>query len=200
MSFKHHLRNKFLAGIFAAIPLAATIAVIVYVESYTRHAFRVDVPFLGIIFAIASIYLLGVIVTSLLGQYVLTLTDRMLLKLPGLSELYTAWKQVAITSDGGGVFSKVVLIEDDPRLLTLGFSSGQGIAGDPQTTCVFIPAAPNPASGRLYFVPIARIRVLDVSAEEAFKFILSGGNYIPAGIAAGLAQARASASAAAASA
>ncbi|MGE5609053.1 MAG: hypothetical protein ACM359_07350, partial [Bacillota bacterium] len=46
------------------------------------------------------------------------------------------------------------------------------------TLCVFVPAAPNPTSGRLYFVPRAQCIVLDLSIEDAFKMILSTGNYI----------------------
>ncbi|HEX2973130.1 MAG TPA: DUF502 domain-containing protein [Tepidisphaeraceae bacterium] len=177
---KQHLRNKFLAGIFAAIPLAATGFVIWYVEMQTRTLFHLEIPFLGILLALAAIYLLGLIVTSLLGQWVLTRVDRLLGRIPGLRELYSAWKQIALNPPGSqGVYSKVVLVPDETgSMQTLGFTSGQPIAEGSEMLCVFVPASPNPTSGRLYFVPRAQCLLLDISIEDAFKMILSSGNYV----------------------
>lgn len=181
---KEHLRNKFLAGIFAAIPIAVTVFVLWYVEQQTRRFSPVDVPFVGVAVAIVGLYGLGVVVTSLLGRSLLKLTDRLLSSIPGLRELYTAWKQVTLTPNGSrGIYDKVVLIPDGQGgRQTIGFTSGQGIPGDAQTACVFVPAAPNPTSGRLYLIPLASCRFVDISAEEAFKMILSGGNYVPRGL------------------
>jgi uncharacterized membrane protein len=114
------------------------------------------------------------------------MVDRMLSRVPLLKPIYTAWKQVLITPGGGeGVFSKVVLIPaDDAGASTqLGFCAGQPVDGDPNTMCVFVPAAPNPINGRLYFVQKDNCQFLDVPAEEAFKMILSTGNYVPGEIA-----------------
>lgn len=188
-TLQKHLRNTFLAGIFAAIPLAATAFVVWYVEKTTREPlaalFGVNIPFIGIIAAITLIYLLGLIVSSLIGKLCIGLIDRLLSRIPVLRDLYQAWKHISITPGGKeGIFARVVLIPNELGCgQTLGFSSGQPIDGDPKTTCVFVPAAPNPTSGRLYFVPLAQCRFLDTSAEEAFKMILSGGNYIPRAVA-----------------
>ena len=184
-----HLRNTFLTGIFAAIPLAATAFVIWYVEKASREItselLGINIPFLGIVIALASIYLLGLIVGSIVGKFFLNLIDRLLLRVPLLKDLYQAWKHISITPGGKeGIFAKVVLVADETGNQTLGFSSGEGIENDPTTTCVFIPAAPNPTNGRLYFVPLSRCRFVDVTVEEAFKLIISGGNYVPPGIAA----------------
>jgi uncharacterized membrane protein len=180
LNLQQHLRNKFLAGIFAAIPLAATGFVIWYIEAQTRALFHINIPFLGILLALTSIYLLGLIVTSLLGQWFLRHIDRLLGQIPGLRELYSAWKQIAINPPGSqGVYSKVVLVPDETGIMqTLGFTSGQPVAVNSDTLCVFVPAAPNPTSGRLYFVPRAQCIFLDLSIEDAFKMILSTGNYI----------------------
>ena len=181
-----HLRNTFLTGVFAAIPLAVTIFVVWYVESSTRQPLRdllrINVPFLGVLVALALIYLLGLAVGSIVGKWVLSLIDKLLLRVPVLKDLYLAWKHVSITPGGReGIFAKVVLVPvENDRAHTLGFSSGEPLEGDPSTTAVFIPAVPNPMNGRLHFVPIADVIVLDVSPEEAFKMILSGGNYVPA--------------------
>src|SRR5438067_13494701 len=79
-----HLRHTFLAGIFAAIPLGATIFIVWYVEQATRQPLRrvsgIDIPFVGIIVAIALIYVLGLIVSSLIGRLLLRLIDAILLR------------------------------------------------------------------------------------------------------------------------
>jgi uncharacterized membrane protein len=183
-SIQKHLRNTFLAGIFAAIPLGATIFVVWYVERATREPLRqlldVNVPFLGILVAIGLIYALGLIVSSLIGRLLLRLIDALLLRVPGLRELYRAWKQVLVTPGGKeGMYAKVVLVPVEGPAKVLGFTSGDPVPGDPSTWCVFVPNCPNPVMGRLYFVPRDRCQVLDMTAEEAFKYLVSTGNYIP---------------------
>lgn len=191
-SLQNHLRNTFLAGVFAATPIAVTIFVIAYVESLTREPlkeyFKINIPFLGVIIALVLIYLLGLIVRSLLGKWVLRLLDGVLSRVPLLKELYRAWKHISLTPGGkGGIFAKVVLVPmENGRAHCLGFTSGEPIGSDSPLCCVFVPAAPNPINGRLYFVPIAEVKFLGLSTEEAFKIILSGGNYTPGELARGM--------------
>ena len=184
---QNHLRKTFLAGIFAAIPIAVTGFVVWYVDAQTRvlskKLFGVDMPFLGVLVAVVAIYLLGFAVTSLLGRTLLRGVDWALGRMPVLKRIYQAWKQVVVTP-GEGVFAKVVLIADETsRMQMVGFTSGVPTTPDGDTLCVFIPAAPNPTSGRLYLVKREHCRILPVSNEEAFKMILSGGSYVPAGLA-----------------
>ena len=181
-----HLRNTFLAGIFAAIPVGATIFIVWYVEHATRAPLRsiangkFDIPFIGIPITILLIYLLGLGVTSLVGRWVLKTIDRVLLRLPLLKDLYQAWKQITVTPGGKeGMYAKVVLVALEGEARVLGFTSGEGVPGDDATVCVFVPNCPNPVLGRLYFVARERVQVLAMSAEEAFKFLLSTANYIP---------------------
>jgi uncharacterized membrane protein len=185
-SIQNHLRKTFLAGIFAAMPIAATAFVIWYVDSRTRvlsrKLFHVDVPFLGVLLAVVALYALGFVVTSLIGKFLLRTADRLLNRMPLLKPVYQAWKQVALTP-GEGIFAKVVLVGDETgRMQMLGFTSGTPTDPGGDTLCVFVPAAPNPTSGRLYLVPQEHCRILALSSEEAFKMILSGGSYVPPGI------------------
>jgi uncharacterized membrane protein len=185
-SFQKHLRNTFLTGIFAAAPIAITAFVIAYVEGATRAPlfrwFGITTPFAGVGVALALIYALGLLVNSLVGRWLITVVDRVLLRVPVLKELYQAWKHVSVTPGGKeGIFAKVVLVPvETGRARTLGFTSGEPLPGDPGSCCVFVPAAPNPMNGRLYFVPLADVTPLALSPEEAFKIILSSGNYVPA--------------------
>jgi uncharacterized membrane protein len=181
-----HLRNTFLAGAFAAIPVAGTAFVVWYIDASTRilsrKLFGADVPFLGLAIALVAIYLLGVVVTSLVGKFLLRIVDRILTRLPLLKPVYETWKQVALTP-GEGIFAKVVLVPDESgRMSLVGFTSGQPTSSGGDTLAVFIPAAPNPTSGRLCLVRQAHCRFLPISNEEAFKMILSSGCYIPPGL------------------
>jgi uncharacterized membrane protein len=187
--FQRHLRQTFLAGIFAVVPVAVTIFIVYWVNLKTsiitawlfpKH----PIPFVGVAVAIAAIYFTGLLATSLLGKFFLRLIDKLLIRLPGFRQLYTAWKQIALTPGGTeGVFSKVVMIPDETGgLHMLGFCNGRTIEGDQNTYCVFVPAAPNPINGRLFFVRREKCQFLDVTPEEAFKVILSTGNYVPPGV------------------
>jgi uncharacterized membrane protein len=181
--FKTHVRNKFVAGILAAIPVAVTFFILWYVDSRARLILGIDVPFLGIVVALGAIYLLGLFVTSVIGKFLIGVTDWILGHVPGLRDLYRSWKQVALTDahDGTfGIFGQVVLVPDDAgRGMVIGFFAGHPVEGDPGTCCVFIPASPNPTSGRLHFVPQSRLVRVDLARQEAIKMIVSGGNYVP---------------------
>jgi uncharacterized membrane protein len=185
-NLKNHLRQTFLAGIFAAVPVAVTIFIVWYIDAQTRfiseRIFHKAIPFLGVVIAIGVIYLAGLIATTLLGKWLLRLIDYVISKVPGLRQFYVAWKQIALTPGGTeGTFSHVAIIPDETNATyLLGFSNGRSIPGDENTLCVFVPAAPNPVNGRLYFVRRERCQLLEMSTEEAFKVILSTGNYLPA--------------------
>lgn len=181
---KTFLRNTFLAGIFAAIPLVATLVVLWYVDKWTREPLKavmgLDVPFLGFGVALVLIFVLGILVRSLLGRFILTALDRLLSRVPVLADLYKAWKQISLTPGGSeGVYARVVLVQLDGDAWHVAFTTGESLEHDPATLCVFVPTAPNPIAGRLLFVPRARVRPTNLTVEEVFKFLLSSGNYVP---------------------
>jgi uncharacterized membrane protein len=82
----------------------------------------------------------------------------------------------------------VMIPDETGRMRMLGFSSGRPIEGTTDVVCVFVPASPNPTSGRLYFVALPECRFLEVGAQEALKFIISGGNYVPPAVGLSLAR------------
>jgi len=184
---KDHVRNKLIAGVLAAIPVAVTIFILWYVDSKSRELLRVQTPFVGIALALVAIYALGVFVTSVVGQFLLHVFDGIIRRVPGLRDLYRSWKQVALADTHVGIFAHVVLVPDDAgRGCVLGFTSGHAIEGDPGISCVFVPGSPNPTTGKLYFVPTTRCIRLEMNPQEALKLLISGGNYVPAAVGKGM--------------
>ena len=190
-SLQKHLRNTFLAGIFAAIPIGLTCFIIWWIESKTRPAahyvlerfFHVDrdIPFLGVVLAVVGIYFAGLATTSLIGRAILQALDRLLGRVPILKQVYASWKHVALTPGGTeGIYSKVALIHDEfGHNTVLAFTNGKPVEGQTEILCVFVPATPNPVTGQLRFVRRSSCQIVDISTEEAFKVLLSGGNYVP---------------------
>jgi len=188
-----HFRNKLVAGALAAIPVALTAFILWYVDSKARYLFGIRYPVAGLAVGVVGLYVLGLFVTSLVGRWVLTGADMLLVHIPGLRDLYQSWKQVAFSPEGDeGIFARVVLIPagGGGRLRMLGFSMRRAVDGDPETTCVFVPNAPNPTTGRLYFAPTRDCVVLDLPTRVALKVLISGGNYVPAELGRQLAQHR----------
>ncbi len=180
---QHHLKKTLLTGVLSAIPLAVTIALIVYVEKMSREPVRavlgIDIPFIGFAVALILIYLTGLIVSSIIGRIFLKWIDGVLLKVPILRDLYGAWKQISLTpGNSGGIYAKVVLVPDGKHA-ALAFTSGDALEGDPSRCCVYIPESPNPMAGQLRIVERSRLTELELTVEDAFKMLLSGGNYLP---------------------
>jgi len=180
-----NIRTTFLAGLFAFIPLAVTAFILWWVDDktvvFTQWLFNRRIHFLGVFLTLAAIYATGVITNSLIGKYLLQLLDAVIMRLPGIRFLYQGWKQIALTPGGTeGTFSRVVLIPDETGTMRLmGFCSGRLVMADEPCYCVFVPSSPNPITGRLYFVRASRCQFIGMTTEEAFKVILSTGNYIP---------------------
>jgi len=180
-----NVRTTFIAGIFAFIPLAVTAFILWWIDDktviFTDWLLHRRIHFLGVLLTLAAIYAIGIVTNSLLGKYILRLLDAIIMRLPGIRLLYQGWKQIALTPGGTeGTFSRVVLIPDETGTMRLmGFCSGRIIMADEPCYCVFIPSSPNPITGRLYFIRASRCQFIDMTTEEAFKVILSTGNYVP---------------------
>ena len=180
-----NIRRTFVAGIFAFVPLAVTVFIVWWIDLKTRvitvWLFHRSIPFLGVLIAVAAIYVTGMITSSLLGKFFLRVLDNILMRLPVVRQLYLGWKQIALTPGGTeGTFSRVVMIPDETgQMRMMGFTSARVVEGDTPCYCVFVPSAPNPITGRLYFVEISKCQIVQITPEEAFKVILSTGNYVP---------------------
>lgn len=188
MMTKQYVRDTFLAGAFAAVPIVVTVILVKWVDDSTQvlcePLFGRHVPLLGIAIAIVCVYLLGMAVRSFIGRQALRLGDALLLRMPLIRPVYEAWKQVSLTPGGKeGMYAKVLLAPAGPGgTMAVGFTSGDGVPSDPDLIPVFLPNSPNPLTGRLLFARRSEVHFLDMTAEEAMKLIVSNGNYVPAGL------------------
>jgi uncharacterized membrane protein len=183
-SAQKHLRNTFLAGIFAAIPVGVTVFLVWYVETATRAPLRkifngrFDIPFIGIPITLILIYLLGLGVTSIVGKWALRLADRLLLRMPLLKDLYQAWKQITVTPGGKEGCTR--------RSYSCPWPATRACSASPAASaCQAITtrsASSSPIAQPVMAACISsrgKAQVLEMTAEEAFKFLLSSANYIP---------------------
>jgi uncharacterized membrane protein len=177
-----HFSRCIIAGIIAILPVGGTILFIVYVESELADSWigKQDFYFPGmaLLVCFVALYILGLIVSSFLGRWILGLLDRVLASLPALGRLYSTFKQILGYADGDdAVFRKAVLVESpysgalELGLVTNEMLDRQGV----RKVLVFLPGSPNPATGRLLLVPEAQIQPLDIKVSEALKTLLSVG-------------------------
>ncbi|MGH7859420.1 MAG: DUF502 domain-containing protein, partial [Candidatus Binatia bacterium] len=198
--FTESLRRYFLSGLLAFLPLAITIwmldAVIRVMDSgleFLPKPFRPSTyvqfrfPGMGAVFTFLLICLIGVFVTHFVGHKLRSLWERTLRRIPVVRGIYGAVQQLleALFSQDKSKYRRVVLIEY-PRKgvyclgLVTGVSEGevQDRTGE-RVINVFIPTTPNPTSGWYALVPEKDAITLDMSVEDAFKLIISGGMVVP---------------------
>ena len=142
-----------------------------------------NVPGVGLVIGIVLITLIGAIAAGFIGRWVIRLGEAVLNQMPVVRSIYGATKQIleTVISTQSDAFREVVLVEYPRRgLWVIGFVTGstkgetaRRLNGD--NVNVFIPTTPNPTSGFLLMFPIDEVIYLNMSFEEASKFIVSAG-------------------------
>ena len=144
-------------------------------------------PIISVLLAVLMIYFLGTLAGNVLGRQLIQWLEKLLMTIPVVRGIYSATRQFLETFSGDKTkaFNKVVLFEY-PRqgLWTMGLLTGKTRGevrerSGQDMVSVFVPTTPNPTSGWLIFVPIGDIQELDMSVDEAFKMIISGGVLTP---------------------
>jgi uncharacterized membrane protein len=145
------------------------------------------VPFLGVIVMLLGLLLTGMFATNILGQWSLRQGSRLLNKIPIVKSIYSSVKQVSDTlfSSSGNAFREAVLVEY-PRAgsWTIAFVTGKPggeaalhLPGD--YLSLYVPTTPNPTSGFFLMVPREDVIVLQMSVDEALKYVISMGVVAP---------------------
>ena len=198
------LKKTFFTGLVILVPLGITIWVLNLIVTTldqtllllpvsVRTQAPFNVPGMGVILTLAIILLVGVLARNFIGRRLVVWWEAVVSRIPFVSAIYSSVKQVSDTllSPSGQAFRKPVLIEfPRPGAWAVGF-----VVGDPGTALrgplageqasVYVPTAPNPTSGYVLIVPVNQIVDLDISVDEALKFVVSMGVVPPAGRPAG---------------
>lgn len=193
MDLAKHFKKKFLTGLFILIPLLVTVyilyLVVVSVDAFIAPIVKnitfqlagreMFIPGTGLVLLIFVIYLTGVSVSNYAGKRLLAYGEMFLKKIPFVKGIYSSVKDItdAFSSEKRESFKEVVLIEFPCKgNLAIGFITNR-IKKDPdKTICsVFIPTTPNPTSGYLVMVPEKELTFLDMTVDNALKYIISFG-------------------------
>ncbi|MFL2903369.1 MAG: DUF502 domain-containing protein [Candidatus Pelagibacter sp.] len=186
------LRNYFITGIVVLIPIGITLYLTKFFVSISsnviprninpNHYLPFDIPGLEIIISIIIITLVGGLSLSFLGRKVLKLIDDLFKKIPFLRTVYSAILQMTETFSNKDNNKKSVVLIEYPRkgIWAVGFATKENTGEMAQKTNqklinIFLPTTPNPTSGFLLMLPIEDVIHLNMTFEEASKFIVSAG-------------------------
>ncbi|TAF57476.1 MAG: DUF502 domain-containing protein [Oscillatoriales cyanobacterium] len=202
---KQDLKSDLIAGLLLIIPLATTIWLTVaisrwVIEFLTRIPKQLN-PFdgfdpwlvgvlnlvVGLAVPLLSILLIGLMARNIVGRWLFDLSENIVQAIPLAGSIYKTLKQLLSTllKDSGNKFRRVVLIEyPRPGLWVLAFVTGTIATQiqakiDAPVLSVFVPTTPNPTTGWYAIVPEDEAIEVDVSIEDAFKILISGGIVSP---------------------
>ena len=186
------LRNNFIAGIVVLIPIGITLYLTLFIiriseniiprELNPNNYLPFNVPGVEILIALFFITLIGWLSLSFLGKKFFEFLNNILKKIPILRTIYTAIGQMTESFTKTDNNQKSVVLLEYPRrgVWAVGFATKEntGIIKEKikeELINVFVPTTPNPTSGFLLMVPKKDLIYMDVSFEQASKFIVSAG-------------------------
>ena len=190
------IRNYFIVGVVVLIPIGITIYLTIFLVSISskilpkeinpNHYLPYDIPGVEIATAIFLITIIGWLSLSFLGKKLLNIFNNILKRIPILRTIYPAIVQMTETFTKTDKEKKNVVLVEYPRKGTwaVGFATKEN-SGDMSNKTnrklinVFIPTTPNPTSGFLLMFPKEDVIYLDLTFEEASKFIISAGTSNP---------------------
>ncbi len=185
---KKGIKKCFISGLIVVVPVSFTVYILWAIIKFTDRFYPSSflpfyVPGFGIIITFFIIFLVGVITTNFFGKRLLSFGEMIISRVPLVKEIYLSIKQIAeaLFSQKEKKFRRVVLIEYPRKgIYTMVFVTGLSHENIQEKTGkkllnVFVPTTPNPTSGFLLMVPEDEVIELDLTSEEAFKLIISGG-------------------------
>ena len=186
------IRNYFIAGVVVLIPIGITIYLTIFLVSISskilpkeinpNHYLPYNIPGLEIVISVVLITFIGWLSLSFIGKKLLDVFENILKKIPILRTIYSAIGQMTDTFANTDKERKNVVLVEYPRKgsWAVGFATKKNSGEISNKTKknlvnVFVPTTPNPTSGFLLMFPADEIIYLDLSFEEASKFIVSAG-------------------------
>lgn len=194
------MKRYFITGLLVLVPLFITVWVLTTLISIMDSSllllpsnwrpeaqFGRAIPGIGAILTLLIIFVTGLIATNFFGKRVILLWEALLSRVPVVKTIYHGVKQVSDTifSDSGQAFRKALLVQY-PRegSWTIAFMTGQPggdvtnhLKGD--YVSVYVPTTPNPTSGFFLMMPKRDVIELDMTVDQALKYIISIGVVAP---------------------
>ncbi|MEO6921516.1 MAG: DUF502 domain-containing protein [Collimonas sp.] len=194
------MRKYFITGLLVLVPLAITLWVLNLIIGTMDQSLLLlpeqwrpkvllghDIPGLGTILTLLVIFLTGLATRNFIGRQIVQVWEAVLTRIPVVSSIYSSVKQVSDTlfSSSGNAFRKALLVQY-PRQgsWTIAFLTGipggdvkNHLVGD--YVSVYVPTTPNPTSGFFLMLPREDTIELDMSVDEALKYIVSMGVVAP---------------------
>lgn len=194
-SLKRHFRKSIFSGLLLIVPLVITVLVIraiftfldsllfPYLQPYLGQ--WIGIPGVGIVITFAAIYFIGLMVSNFIGKKFVQKGELFLLKIPIAKSIYGSVKQIIETftfneKDQSG--KKVVMVEyPKENVWSIGLVNGEisHPKSEEKLYNILILASINPTSGFFILVPQHKTILLNISVEEAMKWIVSGGIVTP---------------------
>lgn len=193
------MKRYFVTGLLIWIPIVITVWVLAWIVGTLdqtllllpqalrpEQLFGVHIPGLGVILSLLVIIATGVVAANIIGQRLVRYWDGLLARIPVVKTIYYSVKQVSDTlfSSNGQAFRKALLVQYPHQgSWTIAFLTGRP-GGDAAThlkdhVSVYVPTTPNPTSGFFLMLPRTDVIELDMSVDEALKYIVSMGVVAP---------------------
>ena len=196
ISILARLRNYFLAGIVVLVPIGFTLYLTIFLikisskllpnEINPNNYLPFSIPGLEILLSVIIIIIVGGISLSFFGKRIVSLINDIFKKIPILRTIYSAIGQMTQSFASTGKDKKSVVLVEYPKKgsWAVGFATKENDGEiskkvNKQMINVFVPTTPNPTSGFLLMYPKDEVIYLDMSFEEASKFIVSAGTSDP---------------------
>ena len=186
------IRNYFFAGAVVLVPLGITLYLTLFFikissrilpkEINPNYYLPFDIPGVEILISLIFITIVGWLSLSFIGKKIIDILNHLLKKIPILRTIYSAIGQMteSFTQDSGQTKSVVMIEYPRKDVWVVGFAtkenkSNMSKKANRDLVNVFVPTTPNPTSGFLLMIPKEDVIYLDMSFEEASKFIVSAG-------------------------
>jgi uncharacterized membrane protein len=144
---------------------------------------------IGFLIALAVVLIVGALLASMVGRAAWRVFEKSIMKTPLLRRVYPYVKQITdfvlTPEEQARLFSKVVAVEYPRKgVWSIGFVTGSGLKRmaddvEKEILTILIPTSPTPVTGYVIMVPKEQTIALDVTIEEAFRFIISAGVVAP---------------------
>lgn len=199
VTMRENFRRYFFAGLLVLLPLVITLWLLGWIIGLMDSLFDFlpaslhpgtylpfAIPGLGALFAIGLILFLGFLATGVVSRRALAVWDRFLGRIPIFRGVYTSVQKLVESIFGHEESDRHVVLIEYPRkgIYTVGFATGFAggeleFRANERLVNVFVPTTPNPTAGFYLLVPEKEVVRLDMTPEEAFKLIVSGGMIKP---------------------